>query len=238
MPRSIRRTALLAAFAVTSICAIGSAGTVTVNTLLNGPLNDGGDVSGLNPGITAFAFFDGDQSGPITSVDSVTLNLQHGYAGDLAVYLRYLPNGISISDPSGFIDAPLFDYINGYDPDDDEFYGVSDVFSGNYSFTNSASQTIQAAALPDDRALITPGSYLPSGYYADGDGPAVIDLSSTFAGQTLAGGSFYLIVVDYFRGDAGVLNSASLNLTLANVPEPTSVAAIGVVGAMLGRRRK
>lgn len=207
---------------------------VSINTVLNGPFADAtGDPADPAPGGSAFLFFDGNQPGTIQSVQSVTLNLSHTYVGDLQVLVRYLPNGFTISDPNApYIDATLFDSIN-----DGEFT-YSNNLAGTYSFTSQPLSTLQAAVLSDDDdALIPAGTYAASDFYLTGDPAESVDLSAAFAGKTLADGDFYLIVFDYGVGDTGSLTSATLNLTTA-VPEPGSIAALGLTGAALVRRRK
>ena len=208
------------------------AANVTINTLLNGPITDGLDATGDNAGVTPFLFLDSNQPGAIASVNSLTLNLSHTYAGDLFLTLRYLPAGFAISDPAApFIDATLFDQINDGD------FTLSNNLDGTYSFSNAATQTLQSAAQPDnDSATILPGTYLPSEFYLQGGSTVVVDLTAAFAGQMLSGGDFFLIFQDFYQGDAGTLNSASLNLTIA--PEPASLAALGLAGCAMVRRRK
>ena len=60
---------------------------------------------------------------------------------------------------------------------------------------------------------------------------------SGFAGSALAG-NYQLQISDFEAGDTGALGSWSFNVTPQAVPEPTTMAALGLGAVALVRRRR
>lgn len=239
MPRISSRSCVFASLA--AMAAFGSsamAGQVQLNAtgtmLFDSP---GSDLNGDPiPGVTPLLFFDSNNSEVIQSIQGVTLNgISHTYVGDLTVALRFQPANIALP----FTDAILFSRINDGTVDDDDFVVTEgNNLDGTYGFSDSANLTIQTAAGPaDDDADIAEGTYRPSDFYAEGDPAAFVNLTNTFAGLNLADGTFILVIADYGPGDTGTIGSATLDLTTVAVPEPTSIAALGLIGGLMVRRR-
>jgi PEP-CTERM motif len=202
-------------------CSAAQAGSNT----LTAPGGLIADANGEEPVESNFTFADDDTPQTVTSIERVTLTgLTHDYVSDLYVALVWQPD-----DPlAEQIQATLFDGIN-----DGEFFLASGA-AGDYSFTDTAVETFQEGG--QNGILVMPGTYRPTDFYLQGESFTHPDLDALFAGVDLSMGQFMIHIEDAAAPDSGVLLSATLELTTV-VPEPTSLAALGLAGALVRRRR-
>ena len=158
--------------------------------------------------------------GTITAV-SLSFNISGGYNGDLYGYLSYNDGG----NP-----AKTLEVLN-------RMGGGSTVASGagfaGVTLMDGGSLGNIHAALPGAGTAVAVGSYLPDS--------AGVTFASTFGGMN-AGGTWTLAFFDRVAGDQSTLGSWSLNIDVAQVPEPINVA-LGVFGAVFAgvavvRRRR
>lgn len=166
---------------------------------------------------------------PFTTIGSVSVSLviskisstaTEGWNGDLYAYLVHRDGfsvllnrvGSTTSNPAGFSDAGM-----------------------NVTLSDTASQDIHTAG-------IFSGTFLPDAREAD---PlAVTDLSPRTADLSsmrglAADGTWTLFVADLASGDQ--LKLVSWGITVSDIPEPSSILAIGtpllLAGGLVGRRR-
>jgi hypothetical protein len=115
---------------------------------------------------------------------------------------------------------------------------------GRYTFDDEAAGQMSAASFGTTNDPIVNGSYKPSAYT-----PTEVFFAPApggVHGLTLAGfdgadpnGTWSLYIMDDAGGDWGYLDNAALNITGTPVPEPATMAALGLgVAALLRRRRK
>ena len=182
-----------------------------------------------NPGVTMMQFDTSLTPYTIDSVTSVSLiSLSHPAAGDLDASLIFIPDN-PLDNP---IQAYLFAGLN-----DGFFLKLCD-FDGTYDFSNSSTTELQAATLALGTNDSVPGdSYIPASYYNAANPVATVDLSAALGGIDLSTGLLYLMFEDFQPGNDGLIAGAELSLMVNGVPEPTSLAALSVIGAVALRRR-
>ncbi|HXH61369.1 MAG TPA: proprotein convertase P-domain-containing protein [Fimbriimonadaceae bacterium] len=221
---NLRRAAVLAGILVSSLAladpwAFGVTGGAQVD---NGTVSFDRTLAGTNL--------------VIDSVDSVVLaQLTHTWLGDLDITLTHVDTGTSVH---------LFQYIQG---DGDTINGDStDVGdapqAGNLTFLTTATTSVEdAAALLGNAATIADGNYRPT---QQTDGTSVTNAPNSvntsyagFVGESLDG-TWRLTITDKAAGDTGALGHWELHGTGTPVPEPASLAALGLGALALFRRRR
>lgn len=175
-----------------------------------GALNDAGFDNNFNtiPGVTRFEIFVPD-SGAIASLDSVNLDINHTWVGDLTIDLIHKDSGTAVR----LVDRPGFP---------ESTFGNSDDLAGLYSFVDGAAP-IPEEADPGGSGMVAPGQYGPSGPGSLAD----------FSGLD-KGGIWSLVIQDDASGDTGALNG--WNIVMTN-PAPGALALLGIAG-LAGRRRR
>lgn len=161
-----------------------------------------------------------DSAATIADV-SVSLNLVHGWVGDLRVRLTHGATTVTLIDRLG---------LNG----DSSPFGFDVDLNGAYVFTDAATETMW------DAAAVAPASMtiLPPGAYRCVNGAGVpVSLRHAFAGQSAAG-AWTITLIDANPEDAGMLNSWSLSIDAAagdacSAP-PTGACCTGNVQGGLG----
>jgi PEP-CTERM motif len=212
---------IVSGIVVAGATSLASADAVTL-TAAGGPLVDR---VGTTNGIAVFDYVDDDSASIVQSIESVTLTgLTHTWSSDLQAILVWFPD-----DPlASLIQVDLFDGLN------DGVNFSSNPLNGTYSFTDEATATLQSVV--PAAGVVPGGTYAPASFYIEGTAPAINDLDAAFAGVDLSAGTFGVAFIDFVGSDTGALVSATLNLTTV-VPEPTSLAALGLAGALVRRRR-
>ena len=152
----------------------------------------------------------------LSSVSAIAiLGLSHTWSGDLVA---------TVTGPSG--SATLFVRIGRTTANAlGSPFGSSSDFGGNYIFVNSGGGDIWAAAA---NSPIPGGSYNASGGLS---GAA----TGLFPGAQ-AGGNWTLTVEDWASGDTGSFQSWEIRGTA--VPEPATMAVLGIGAVALLRRRR
>ncbi|RYG41077.1 PEP-CTERM sorting domain-containing protein [bacterium] len=153
-------------------------------------------------------------------IQSITLtNLTHTYIGDTVFELYRESDGKFLD----FIEFPLNRSAN---------------FNGTYTLVASQTlPTIAGVSAGQPTAFDVPsGTYAMSDYVSgQPDGPR-LDFSP-FNGVDL-NGEWTLLVGDFGVGDTGAIGSWSLNFGTNPVPEPATMAVLGLGAAALLRRRR
>lgn len=170
--------------------------------------------------------------GPISSMNWVSLNVTHTWAGDLIARITHVDTGTEVH---------LFSRVGSTTAGG---AGDSSNLDGTYRFFETgASFAAAAAAAPGTNDLIATGDYARSSH-ALGAGAGLsngvlqynANTFANFAGESLAG-TWRLTVSDHAGADLGSVAEWHFNATA--VPEPASMAALGLgVAALLRRRRK
>lgn len=199
---------------VASILAIASTSQAAVYSGAGGPLIDGSDD---DFGLSQFDIPVSGTAGVVTSLNSVTLTLEHTWVGDTAIEI-YSPDGTFVS-----LASP---------PD-----ARSSNYNGTYTFVvDPTKQTIAEASTGlASTSDIPSGEYAPSSYAGTANGPRTN--YSGFVGDQVDG-VWSLLIGDFLEGNTGTLVSWSFDVSYSVVPEPgTAVAIAGVAGFGMLRRR-
>ena len=182
------------------------------------------DAALYDSGLINLAIPDGDENGIWAGISvsdsfvisdvSVTLDIEHGWIGDL---------GIALVDPSG-------DFI--WLIDDPTCMNANELAAGNrYTFTDNAAGFLPVGTHLD--YITIPGSsYRPDDAKED---PITI-FASSFAGDN-SQGDWQLYLVDVSPADDGTLISWELDLTPVPIPGAIWLLGSGLAG-LVGLRRK
>ncbi len=160
----------------------------------------------------------------LTSISSVSITLSHSWVGDLRATLTNVASGQTVV---------LFSRIGRATPNDNgSLFGDSSNFDGTYTFAATGSDLVAVAAATGDVA-IAPGTYFSSDMHTS---TTTSVANGFFAGSQLAS-DWVLNVSDWAAGDdAGLITAYSIEAS--PVPEPATMAALGLGVAVLLRRRK
>ena len=162
----------------------------------------------------------------IISDVTLTINMEHSWVGDITATLTHVESGLSID----LIPAALDDSSNlGIDS------GGDNLSPGPYTFSDAGTETIGLAAQAGFSDYEIPlGTYLASDGTATGAG----SLAAIFGGDSTLG-SWRIDFSDSAGGDDGNINGWSINFTSTAIPEPGSMALLGLFGvACYARRRR
>lgn len=160
---------------------------------------------------------------------SITFSTAHTWAGDLIVKLTHVESGK---------DVHLFSRVGSTTTGG---FGDSSDLNGTYRFFNTGASFAAAAAGVGSTTVIPNGDYARSSHAA---GPFVNSLGiqqfdaddfTVFNGGAL-GGTWRLFINDNAGGDVGAISEWSFNVDA--VPEPASMAVLGLGAAALLRRRR
>jgi subtilisin-like proprotein convertase family protein len=194
-----------------------------------GPIPDGTGTGTSGAPLVSTATIGG--SGPIANVwiDFGQGGITHTWVGDLWITLTH-PNGTTTMDilkRPGRGSASTFGYSSDF------------VVGNSYVFRDGGATLFNVAPA----AIIPSGTYLASSNPATAGDPSPppqayvytpMSFVSTFGGLE-ANGVWTLTITDWGGGDIGALNGWTLHV---DVPEPTSLALIGLAGlGLLARRR-
>jgi len=193
----------------------------------------GGSVPDNNAGgFTSSANFTG-AAGSITGITSVTLQtFSHTWVGDLTIWLEHGANRFTLMQrPRG--DATATSTV-----------GDSSNMLGTYTFDVVSATTIEQAAATSNLTThnILAGSYRAA--HQTNELATTVGLNDVLSdGSVFNGmdpnGTWTLRITDGAAGDLGTLQGWSAEGTYTAVPEPASMAALGLgVAALLRRRRK
>jgi subtilisin-like proprotein convertase family protein len=164
----------------------------------------------------------------IISDVTLTINMEHSWIGDITATLTHVESGLSIN----LIPAALSDSSNlGVDAG-----GTDALVPGAYTFSDAGTQTLGTAAAGGTSSFEIPlGIYLASNGTATGSA----SLAALYGGDSTLG-SWRIDFSDIAAGDDGRINGWSINFTSsAAIPEPGSMALLGLLGvACIARRRR
>ncbi len=171
----------------------------------------------------------------IDSLDQIVLaQITHSWVGDLRVRVTHLDSGVFVN---------LFQHVriaggtSGFG-DDDNLGGAA---SGNYWFEDDTTLPTIESASPNTNANIADGFYRPVGQ---------VDPNATTANNNTVFGSFApfvglaadatwrLEITDRAGGDTGTIAHWEIYGQGSPVPEPATIAALGLGAAALLRRRR
>ena len=185
---------------------------------------DKADAALYDSGLINLAIPDGDEDGILTGISvsdsfvisdvSVTLDIEHGWIGDL---------GVALMDPGGdfiwLIDDPTC--MNANEP----------AARQGYTFTDNAAEFLPVGTHLD-YITIPGGIYLPD----DAKEVPITTFTSAFAGDNSLG-DWQLYLVDVSPRDEGTLISWKLDLTPVPIPGAVWLLGSGLAG-LVGLRRK
>ncbi len=155
----------------------------------------------------------------LASLNSVTLTgLRHARAGDLVV--GFSVNEGAVAYLSLFLDSRL---------------GLQPGFDGTYTFRPLGGPETR---INEAFAGLGPNDVLPSGSYGvSGTGNSAGTSFDPFKGLSLDG-NWRLNILDFTNGETGSLESWSMDVTPQAVPEPATMAALGLGAAATLRKRR
>jgi hypothetical protein len=198
-------------FAVLCLAATSAFSAAQVWSGGGGAVPDGNNTT-LTPGSFSSTINGVPQLSSISSI--AILGLTHSWAGDLVA---------EVSGPAGTF--RLFGRIGRAAPSSfGSPFGRSDDFAGNYVFVNTGGNNIWT----------TPGNPIPGGAYdaSDFNGGGA---ASGMPGSAAAG-NWTLTVSDWAGGDTGSFQGWEIRGQA--VPEPATMAILGLGAAALIRRRR
>jgi MYXO-CTERM domain-containing protein len=161
----------------------------------------------------------------VNSVVDVTLNgITHTWLGDVGMYLLGPNTDVNNAATYSSIMSP---------PD-----GESSNLNGNYVMVvDPLKQTIDEVSGPLTTSQNVPsGTYAISGYGGGTSNGPRTDYNA-FVGSPLDG-TWTLAVIDFAAPDSGALTNWSITLDVSPIPEPASLAAAGLGGLLVVRRRR
>ncbi len=164
----------------------------------------------------------------ITDVEIIVDGLTHTWVGDLI---------FSIQSPDGTT-ADLINRV-GDDSAVAGGFGDSSDLGGTYTFSDDGGDFWGAAIAVDGATAIAPGDFAATSV---GVGTATagtpVNLASVFNSAT-ANGNWTFFISDNGAGDTGTFTNVTINLETTAVPEPASVAVLGLFGlGLISRRRR
>lgn len=156
----------------------------------------------------------------ITDVDVTLRGADHTWVGDM---------NVSLTSPGG----TTADIMVRTGRTGGVGSGDSSDLGGDYTFSDGGADWWAAAAAAGGADVIASGTY--GATTVDG---ALVSLAAAFAGESTAG-TWTLTISDNAAGDLGDIDGWGLSITSAVIPEPGSLALLGIMGvACVVRRRR
>lgn len=202
---------------VISMIAVAAASQAQVWTGTGGAITDATTVAGVSN-------FQINAVPGLTSVSAIAIRgLTHSWSGDLRAVVTHVPSNTSVV---------LFSRIgrtsaNGLNSP----FGSSDDFAGDYIFSLAGADIAAAAAAAG--TVIAPGQYFSSNGH---NGTANTSTANGFFPGGYSAGTWNLEVSDWGGGDTGGFQSWEIRGQA--VPEPATMAALGLGALALIRRRR
>ena len=192
------------------------------------PVVASADVSQTGPGATFVDNANSSSSIFVTANEIVSdvfidiNDLNHTWVGDLQATLTHVDTGSSVS---------IFDGIGSVG---NTGAGDSSNFNDSYNFGNGFPGDIWAAAAAGGN-----GDDIAGGpYFATDINGGLVDMGGAFAGESTVG-EWRLDIFDRANGDTGGYGSWGIRIISNPVPEPGSLAVVGLIalGGLIRRRR-
>ena len=206
-------------------CAIAVGLALTSNSLAD--YSDSSGDGGILDDSTPFASSIVVGVNELISDVEVSINMEHSWIGDVTATLTHVESGFSII----LIPSAMSDSTNlGSDA------GGNVLSPALYTWGDTGLETIGTAVDPlGGNDELAPGTYLAS----DGTAMGAGSFAAAFGGDSTFG-SWTLNLSDDSGGDPGSIDGWSISFTsTAAIPEPGSIALLGLIGvACVIRRRR